>query len=172
MTPGKLGVGVREHVKLPITQNGWEPRNLQVPLKATQGDYLLPDWGVAVCVFLFVCLYCVSVRPAYQLNLGKRWKEGWPNRHLLIATHKSSIPDLSTWLVCQIPVPTGKLRPRSDIDVSYLALSSHVDSGSNISLLADPSALPFGLCGVQFKWSCLVCRSRILLVLHPQVIAL
>lgn len=163
MTPGKLGdsgsgsmLNYQSHrmdESLGIYRSLWKPHK-GITCSLTGGG----------CLCFSVCLYCLSVRLAYQLNLGKRWKEGWPNRHLLIATHKSSIPDLSTWLVCQIPVPTGKLRPRSDIDVSYLALSSHVDSGSNISLLADPSALPFGPCGVQFKWSCLLCRSRILLV--------
>lgn len=96
--------GAWKHVKLPITQNGWEPESTALFESHTKG---LPppapaDLAGWLDVFLFVCSVCRK-----KLNPWNRWIEGWPPQHHLIATHKSQIPDRFTWLEGQTPYPTG-----------------------------------------------------------------
>lgn len=116
-----------------------ESLKLQLSLKATQRDYLPQRLQIWQDGWMFLCLFALC---AGKLNPWNRWTEGWPSQNHLMATHKSQIPDHSTWLVARLSLLKGRkshLRAAPTFPFSvYLHMS---DSSSNITLLTDPSVL-------------------------------
>lgn len=116
--------GAWKHVKLPITQNGWEPESTALFESLTKGLPPPAPADMAGWLDVFLCLFALC---AGKLNLWNRWIEGWPSQNHLIAKHKSQIFDRNTWLEGQTPSPSGyEVSPESSADISFLSLSSHV----------------------------------------------
>lgn len=129
--------GAWKHVKLPITENGWEPESTALFESHTKG---LPppapaDLAGWLDVFLFVCSVCRKTEPLEQMNRGMA-------APALLDSNTYITNSRSLYLIGgPDSLSHKKSYPRAAQTFPFSVYLHMSDSGSNIRPLTDPSVL-------------------------------